>query len=122
MLRKFMNFTAVSAICLLTACSGEELVQVPYEGTPYAHERTAGFGVAYVRASMAPARGLNTEDDLGVRNLREIDNMQPAEEAEIVEPAEPVMERAEEFEPMPEAEPAPEVQKADDVFNAQQRK
>lgn len=118
MVRKFMNFTAVSAICLLAACSGEELVQVPYEGMPYANERTAGFGVAYVRASMAPARGLNTDEgeDLGVSNLREIDAMEPVEEAEVIEPAEPTMERVEEF------EPEPSMTQADEMFNEQQRK
>ena len=88
MLRKSMHFAAVGAICLLTACSGEEMVQVPYEGVPYSMERTAGFGVAYVRASLAPSRGLNTEEDLGVKNLREIDETAPAEAAEIVEPVE----------------------------------
>jgi hypothetical protein len=117
MLRRYINFAAVSAICLLTACSGEELVQVPYEGTPYGNERTAGFGVAYVRASMAPARGLNTADeDLGVRNLREIDEMAPAEEAVVITPPEPVIEKVV---AVPPEEPVAE---ADEVFNKQQRK
>lgn len=120
MLRKSMHFAAVGAICLLTACSGEEMVQVPYEGTPYAYERTAGFGVAYVRASLAPSRGLNTEEDLGVRNLREIDETAPAAEAEIIEPVEAIA-------PEPVAEDAgmhetEHMSDADDMFQETQRK
>ncbi len=120
MLRKYMNFAAVSAICLLTACSGEEWVQVPYEGTPYANERTAGFGVGYVRASMAPSRGLNTkQEDLGVRNLREIDEMAPAEQAEIIEPPAPVIEKIEAVEPEPVEK---SVSDGDAMFQKKQRK
>ena len=43
------------AIILLSACGQEYIVQ-KYTGTPYG-TRTAGSGVEYVRAHMAPKRG-----------------------------------------------------------------
>lgn len=42
-------------LLFLSAC-GEGYEMVPYEGTPYG-DRTAGKGVAYVRAKMAPQKG-----------------------------------------------------------------
>lgn len=48
---------ALSAVALfgLAAC-GDGWEMVPYHGTPY-NGRTAGTGVAYVRAHMPPAKG-----------------------------------------------------------------
>lgn len=43
----------------LAACG--DLVPTPYDGVPYTHERTAGRGVAYVRASMLPPKETKTE-------------------------------------------------------------
>ncbi len=44
----------------LTAC-GEGYEMVPYQGTPYTMERTAGTGVQYVLAKMLPKKGVTTE-------------------------------------------------------------
>jgi hypothetical protein len=44
------------AIILLSAC-GQDYVAQKYFGTPYG-TRTAGSGIEYVRANMAPKRGL----------------------------------------------------------------
>ena len=51
---------SVLPVLALAAC-GEGWVTQPYEGVPYTYERTAGRGVEYVRASMAPAKSTNTE-------------------------------------------------------------
>ena len=40
----------------LSAC-GEGYEVVPYHGVPYTEERTAGWGVQYVRAHMLPEKG-----------------------------------------------------------------
>jgi len=51
------------ALLGLSAC-GEGWEMVPYDGTPYGDERTAGSGVAYVRALMLPERGPNLESEM----------------------------------------------------------
>lgn len=52
---------AASALLLtLPACSDDWGTQ-NYEGTPYAGERTAGYGVEYVRAHLLPERGPSLE-------------------------------------------------------------
>ncbi len=50
-------------VCVLSVCSalglaacGDGWEMVPYHGTPY-DGRTAGSGVAYVRAHLTPAKG-----------------------------------------------------------------
>jgi hypothetical protein len=42
-------------VLLLSACEGYE--PAPYVGFPYDNIRTAGTGVEYVRANMAPSKG-----------------------------------------------------------------
>jgi|GEM_PF-3400890 len=56
---------AIFPIFLLTAC-GEGYEMVPYEGTPYNGERTAGKGVAYVRIKLLPKKGLDSAPPAGV--------------------------------------------------------
>jgi hypothetical protein len=51
---------SVLPVMTLAAC-GDGWVPQPYEGVPYTYERTAGRGVEYVRASMAPAKEMKTE-------------------------------------------------------------
>ena len=48
------------AIILLSAC-GQDYVAQKYFGTPYG-TRTAGSGIEYVRAHMAPKRGLAVKE------------------------------------------------------------
>lgn len=67
------------AVLTLSAC-GEGWEMVPYEGTPYG-DRTAGYGVAYVRSHMLPEKGPKLEP--------------------VMPAPEPVAE------PMPEPEPEP---------------
>jgi hypothetical protein len=49
----------VLPVLALTAC-GDGWEVKPYDGVPYTHERTAGRGVEYVRASMLPEKPANT--------------------------------------------------------------
>lgn len=53
-----LSFVALPAL-MLSACG--DLVPEPYHGVPYTSERTAGTGVAYVRARMMPAKETRTE-------------------------------------------------------------
>ena len=54
--RFFLCGLGVMGMIGLSAC-GDDLTPVRYEGFPYSNERTAGTGVAYVRAHMASERG-----------------------------------------------------------------
>lgn len=90
----------------LAGCDGYE--RVAYTGVPYNNERTAGTGVAYVRANMLPEKG------------PVIEAKQPANE-KVVEPPPPP----------PPAAPLEETKdilddvgedKADEIFNDAQDK
>ena len=48
---------AASVSPLMLAACGDGYEAVPYHGIPYVEERTAGHGVAYVRAHLQPAKG-----------------------------------------------------------------
>ncbi len=52
----------------LTAC-GQNYVVQKYYGTPYGGDRTAGSGVEYVRANLAPPKGL----EMDLQQQQEID-------------------------------------------------
>ena len=52
------------AIILLSAC-GQDYVSQKYYGTPYG-TRTAGSGIEYVRANLAPKRGLVMDNEENV--------------------------------------------------------
>ncbi len=59
----FRNLILATAVpALLAGCTGEGYEMVPYHGEPYTLEGTAGSGVAYVRASMLPAKGPVVEE------------------------------------------------------------
>lgn len=53
--RTILTLTATAPLLLLAACDGYEMQL--YDGFPYGGARTAGHGVAYVRASMMPPKG-----------------------------------------------------------------
>ncbi len=105
----FRRLTACAVILAplaLTAC-GDGWVTQKYSGVPYDgrgivndDERTAGYGVEYVRASMMPSKGTNTETVLE-------------------KPAEPAPAPA----PEPKTEPAKaEIKDAAPLFNKVQTK
>lgn len=54
-IRLFVCVLSVASTLGLAAC-GDGWEMVPYHGTPY-DGRTAGSGVAYVRAHLTPAKG-----------------------------------------------------------------
>jgi hypothetical protein len=64
--RRFVTVCATLAPLALAGC-GDGWVTQPYHGVPYdgkgidSDDRTAGYGVEYVRASMMPSKGANTE-------------------------------------------------------------
>lgn len=107
----FKRLTACIAILtplMLTGC-GDGWVAQKYKGVPYDgrglddDDRTAGYGVEYVRASMMPSKGVNTE----------IPVQKPVEE----KPAEP------QPAPLPEHQPAAsEIKDAAPLFNKVQTK
>lgn len=50
----------VAGLLVLTACDageGQTWEAIEYEGVPYTEERTAGRGVKYVLAALAPKKG-----------------------------------------------------------------
>lgn len=123
---------ALGVLVVLASCSGEGggYTQVRYHQVPYTMERTAGTGIAYVRASLLPARGLNTEENApmaaspappvtemtpGALDSADMSVM-PAEHAEIVQPAAPVIEK------VTDAQENSAVKHADSMFNKKQRK
>lgn len=53
--------TLATAPALLLSACGDNLEPTPYHGVPYTDERTAGTGVAYVRAKMLPPKETKTE-------------------------------------------------------------
>jgi len=100
-----IQLVSVLPLLFLAGC-GEGWEMRPYEGTPYG-DRTAGYGVEYVRANMAPKKG------------------------PILDIQMPVDEPAAKPEPEPEPEPEPvaapdlaeePLQSADELFDKAQRK
>jgi hypothetical protein len=59
-IKNMLHALSVLPLCVVAGCGGEWETR-PYEGVPYTEERTAGYGVEYVRARMAPAKGPVTE-------------------------------------------------------------
>lgn len=53
--------TLATAPALMLSACGDNLEPTPYHGVPYTDERTAGTGVAYVRAKMLPPKETKTE-------------------------------------------------------------
>jgi hypothetical protein len=58
--KRALQLSAALPILALAAC-GEGYEMIPYNAVPYEMERTAGTGVAYVLASMMPAKGVVEE-------------------------------------------------------------
>lgn len=96
-------FATLFSLFLLASC-GEGYEKQPYHGVPYDGDRTAGSGVEYVIAHMAPAKEVDTTPQ------QKAPEPAKAEEkpAEAVAPA-----------PPPEATPAPPVEekKGDAIFH-----
>lgn len=96
-MRKTLQILSILPLFGLAAC-GDEWEMVPYEGVPYTMERTAGRGVEYVLAKLAPKKG-------------------------IVETTTTVVEPPPAAPPPPAAEPAPApIEDAAPVFNEQMAK
>lgn len=92
-IRRSVQVLSLLSVFALSAC-GEAYEMVPYSGTPYSNERTAGKGVEYVLARLAPKKGPVVEPE-----------MKPADPPPAPAPApEPVSEST----PQPE----PEIQDA----------
>lgn len=83
-----LRLIAVLPALLLAGC-GEGYELVKYTGFPYGNERTAGSGVAYVRANMMPEKGTSVQPELK-ETSKILDKVgtppPPAEEAEPVQP------------------------------------
>ncbi|HTK85647.1 MAG TPA: hypothetical protein VL625_11250 [Patescibacteria group bacterium] len=94
-------FATLFSLFLLASC-GEGYEKQPYHGVPYDGDRTAGSGVEYVIAHMAPAKEVDTT---------------PQEKAP--EPAKAEEKPAEAVAPAPEPTPAPPIEekKGDAVFH-----
>lgn len=61
-LRQSILALALLPALALGACGeGSGWTTVPYDQVPYTHDRTAGRGVAYVRAAMLPPKEMKTE-------------------------------------------------------------
>lgn len=61
-LRRSVLALTVLPVLSLGACGeGSGWTTIPYDQVPYTHERTAGRGVAYVRAAMLPPKEMKTE-------------------------------------------------------------
>lgn len=97
--RNFKPLVFSLSLVLLAGCgegSGWEMVK--YTGVPYTMERTAGTGVAYVRANMLPEKGPIIQSTKTITT--------------IIKPVE---------QPVPPPAPMP-VENAEKVFNESQRK
>ena len=62
MTKKFLTLTCVSmaSLLILSACGRDDnqtWEAIEYEGAPYTEERTAGKGIKYVLAALAPKKG-----------------------------------------------------------------
>jgi len=88
---KHKKFLPLLLAPLILAGCGDGWTTQPYHGTPYG-DRTAGSGVEYVRAHMAPPATLNTET-----------------QTKVEPPAAPA--------PAPAAPPPVETKKGDAVFH-----
>lgn len=99
--KKTLLVFSTAPLLMLAACEGYEYQ--PYHGSPYDNERTAGSGVEYVLAKMAPKKGPVVESE-----------MKKAEE----EPAPaPAAEEKDEAEPTP-----PPAHDGEEMFNKMQKK
>lgn len=87
----------------LTACGeGWEMVQIkPGDQVPYTQDRTAGYGVAYVRAKMMPKKEMVMRDVV-------------RQDTPDIAPEQPL--------PPPERAPAPMMQDGNQVLNGNQNK
>lgn len=96
--------------CLSLSACGEGWEVIEYKSTPYGNGRTAGTGVAYVIARMAPAKA----------------EIAPAPRLqETSEKADELLGNKNEAAPIPEPQPAPEVKEiksAEPIFENAQKK
>ncbi|MCB9989514.1 MAG: hypothetical protein H6868_09335 [Rhodospirillales bacterium] len=111
-----LRILAAAPLLFLAAC-GDGWDTKLYDGVPYTMERTAGNGLAYVRANMMPPRG-PVVDEVSEPAAEPVVET-PATELKTDLNSELYMEVTEEPEAAPEPEP---VQKADDLFDSSLRK
>ena len=108
MSKSLLRLALLSAPLLLAACGeGYEVVRTSDYGS-FDMDRTAGTGVAYVRARMLPKKEIVAEFEA-----------EPVMEEITAEESEPVMAEAEEAKPMEEPAPALE---AEEIFAEAQQK
>ena len=109
MSKSLLRLALLSApLLLLTACGEGYEVQRTSDYGSFDMDRTAGTGVAYVRARMLPKKEIVAEFEA-----------EPVMEEITAEESEPVMVEAEEVKPM--EEPAPVLQ-AEEIFTESQQK
>lgn len=108
-LKKSVRMLSVLPVLFLAGC-GDGWVMQPYTKTPYGGERTAGSGVEYVLAKMAPKKAAILEPETVKAEpppAGKMETDQPPESAPVVAP-----------------EPAPEhvINDADKLFDDRMRK
>ena len=102
MASRSLKYLFLAAPLLLAGCGEGWEMQLTNTAFPYGNQRTAGSGVAYVRAQMMPERELNVKEVLTP--------MLPKQEEVIVEEEVMIEEVVEPVKP------------ADDIFNKSQVK
>ncbi|NCC22630.1 MAG: hypothetical protein EOM26_09250 [Alphaproteobacteria bacterium] len=90
-LPRALVLSALGLPLLALAACGEGYEPVAYQGFPYANERTAGSGVAWVRMNLMPEKGPVVDIDPARAAV------EPEPAAAETEPAEPYTEEAEEI-------------------------
>jgi len=79
---KTLRTLLLAAPFLLAACDGYEMVRV--DSFPYGNQRTAGTGVAYVLAKMAPEKEMIAEPAME-ETKEAIEDVKKTEEIEKIE-------------------------------------
>ncbi len=83
-MKKFLLLGAVLPAMFLAGC-GDEWDSKLYDGFPYGNARTAGHGIAYVRANMMPEKGPNLEASSPLYDIYNTPEPPPLKEVPLVE-------------------------------------
>ena len=76
--RKYTITASVAIILGLTAC-GQNYTPQKYTGFPYNNTRTAGSGIEYVLANLAPPKGIEPKMMKEVEEVEEIEEVESPE-------------------------------------------